>query len=255
MNGVESQEIGMFRLRDKILGEAKRRKTVLRILGGVAVRTHCPKYKYLHYKFRRELPDIDFAGHLKQVVPIQKLFLDLGFEEDKNVMRLFGTQRRIFDLPAKNIRSDIVLDKLHFCHDIDLKMRLEIDYPTISLADLLLSKLQIVELNEKDFLDIIMLLLEHKLGNTDNETINIEYISKLCARDWGLWRTVTYNLEKIPEVIERYLSEKNEVKNLRDRIHDIVKGIQETKKSISWKWRSKFGEKIKWYREVEELER
>lgn len=251
---LANEEQQIFDLRDKILNKANKRGIVLRLIGGVAIRTHCPKYKYLHYKFGRRLLDTDFAGYLRQVVEIQKLFLDLGFEEDKTVMRLFGTQRRIFNLPSLGIHCDVVLDKLHFCHDIDLKERLKIDYPTIPLADLLLSKLQIVRIDEKDILDIIMILLEHPLGNSDNETINVEHFSDLCSYDWGLWRTIIINFEKTRSFVSKYLDNHTDERNVDQKIEEILEIIHQHKKSLKWRLRRIIGEKIKWYREVEELE-
>ena len=75
--------------------------------------------------------------------------------------------------------------------------RLEIDTPTLPLAELLLAKMQIVKINEKDLVDMIALLLEHSFGESDGEILNVARISKLCAEDWGLWRTSTMNLEKL----------------------------------------------------------
>jgi hypothetical protein len=243
-------------LKDKILNEAKRRGIVLRLVGGMAFEVHCPKYRYLFDDFGREFPDIDVVGYLKQVVKIQKLFLDLGFEENKNIMRLFGTQRRIFDQPDSGLHVDVILDQLRFCHDIDLRKRLEIDYPTLSLADLFLSKMQIVRINEKDLVDIIILLLEHDVGETDREAINIKYISQLCSGSWGLWKTVTSNLEKIKGMNKRYLGDHpGNFKDVNSKIDMIRKHLEERKKSMQWKLRARIGEKIKWYREVEEVAR
>ena len=243
-------------MKDKILNEAKRRGIVLRLVGGMAFEVHCPKYRYLFDDFGREFPDIDVVGYLKQVVKIQKLFLDLGFEENKNIMRLFGTQRRIFDQPDSGLHVDVILDQLRFCHDIDLRKRLEIDYPTLSLADLFLSKMQIVRINEKDLVDIIILLLEHDVGETDREAINIKYISQLCSGSWGLWKTVTSNLEKIKGMNKRYLGDHpGNFKDVNSKIDMIRKHLEERKKSMQWKLRARIGEKIKWYREVEEVAR
>jgi hypothetical protein len=243
-------------MKDKILHEAKRRGIVLRLVGGMAFEEHCPKYRYLFNDFGREFPDIDVVGRLRQVVKIQELFLDLGFEENKNVMRLFGTQRRIFECPGSGLHVDVILDQLRFCHDIDLRKRLEIDYPTLSLADLFLSKMQIVQINEKDILDIIILLLEHDVGETDNEVIDIKYISQLCSGNWGLWKTVTSNLEKIKGMNERYLGDQpGNFKNVNSKIDTIKTHLEESKKSMQWKLRAKIGERIKWYREVEEVRR
>jgi hypothetical protein len=243
-------------LRNKILQEAKKRDILLRLFGGMAFEVHCVKYRYLFADFGREFPDIDVVGRLKQVVKIQELFLDLGFEENKNVMRLFGTQRRIFEHPGSGLHVDVILDQLRFCHEIDLRKRLEIDYPTLSLADLFLSKMQIVRINEKDVLDIIILLLEHDVGETDKEVINIKYISQLCSGNWGLWKTITSNLGKIKCMDERYLGDHpGNFKNVDSKIDLIKKHLEKSKKSIGWKLRAKIGERIKWYREVEEVQR
>lgn len=243
-------------MKDKILKEAKRRGIVLRLFGGMAFEVHCPKYRYLFDDFGREFPDIDVVGCLKQVVEIQKLFLELGFEENKNVMRLFGTQRRIFECPGSRLHIDVILDRLRFCHEIDLRKRLEIDYPTVSLADLFLSKMQIVQINEKDLVDIIILFLEHDVGETDRETINVNYISRLSSHDWGLWKTVTSNLEKTKRLVEKFLKDNPEnIKNVRSKINAVKNYLQESKKSLRWKLRAKIGERIKWYHEVEEVAR
>ncbi len=243
-------------MKDKILQEAKRRGIVLRLVGGMAFEVHCPKYRYLFDDFGREFQDIDVVGCLKQVVEIQKLFLELGFEENKNVMRLFGTQRRIFECPGSRLHVDVILDRLRFCHEIDLRKRLEIDYPTVSLADLFLSKMQIVRINEKDLVDIIILLLEHDLGETDRETINVNYISRLSSHDWGLWKTVTSNLENTKRLVEKFLKDNPEnIKNVKSKINAVKNYLQESKKSLRWKLRAKIGERIKWYREVEEAAR
>jgi len=222
----------------------------------MAFEVHCPQYGHLFADFGREFPDIDFVGCLKQVVEIQKLFFELGFEENKNVMRLFGTQRRIFEDPGSGLHVDIILDRLRFCHEIDLRKRLGIDYPTVSLADLFLSKMQIVQINEKDLVDIIILLLEHDVGEAESEVINIKYISQLCVGNWGLWKTVTSNLEKTRAVNERYLGDHpGNFKKVDSKIDMIKKQLEESKKSMRWKLRAKIGERIKWYREVEEVKR
>lgn len=247
----------IFELSDKILKEAQEHKIILRLMGGVAIRVHCPQYRNIHNRFNRNLPDIDFVGYLKQAVEIQKLFLELGFREDKNVMRLFGTQRRIFEIPNQNIHCDVVLDKLRFCHEIDLRERLEPDFPTIPLADLLLSKLQIAKITEKDLIDISILLLEHRVEKgEEKEVIDADYISLLCSRDWGLWKTATMNLEKTQSFIKNLVFIETPQKiEIESKIKFVLRIIQDSKKTFKWKARNLFGEKLPWYNEVEELER
>ena len=53
------------------------------------------------------------------------------------------------------------------CHRIEFGDRLGKSRPTLPVADLLLSKLQIVKINRKDVLDALILLAEHPLGQDD----------------------------------------------------------------------------------------
>jgi hypothetical protein len=254
MNIFIAHKENILKWTSRILDEAKHRNITLRLMGGVAAILHCPNYRNIYDNFARKAADIDFVGYLKEVTELQKMFLELGFKEDINVMRIFGTKRRIFDLQSDGVRCDVVLDKLRFCHEIDLRGRLKTDYPTISLADLILSKLQIIRLNDKDIMDIIALLREHKIGDTDTETINIKYLSDLCSRDWGLWKTITTNLNRVYQKIGSYMKNWRDFRDVQLKIKSILEAVDTHKKSLSWKLRNKLGDRIQWYQEVEELE-
>ena len=106
-------------------------------------------------------------------------------------------RRSIFIDPSSRIHVDVFYDRLEFCHIIPLAGRLEADRPTIPIAELLLSKLQIVRINDKDIIDIVLLLLDHPIGSSDADSIDMGRIARLCADDWGLWRTLTQNLAKV----------------------------------------------------------
>jgi hypothetical protein len=164
---------------------------------------------------------------------------------------LRGWKRLVFVDPASERHVDVFIEKLEMCHDIDFSDRLEIDYPTISLVDLLLEKMQIVQINEKDIIDTIMLFAEHNVGDGDKETINTTYLSGLCSKDWGLWKTVTTNLEKTKRFVYKYdaveTSLKDDVASKIDRTLDL---IEKEPKSLGWKARARVGEKKKWYRDV-----
>ena len=146
--------------------------------------------------------DIDFAGRKKEARDIQELLTRLGYVEDREVFVVSEGARAIFCSASNGVHVDVFYEKLDFCHAIPLEDRLQIDAPTLPLAELLLGKLQIVKINEKDLVDMIALLLEHRLGDGDEDTMNVARIAQLCAEDWGLWRTTTMNLEKL----ERFAS-------------------------------------------------
>lgn len=252
---LKDQEKEFFELATKVLKEAANRGVTLRLLGAIAFRSHCPKHKSMQYSLGRVLTDIDFAGYSREAGKVQKLFLDLGCSENQMVMRLFGRERRIFYYPDSELHSDVFFDKLKFCHDIDLTKRLAIDYPTIPVSDLLLEKLQIVEINEKDLIDSCMLMCEHPVAETDKESINSAYISDLCSRDWGLWRTLTGNLEKIEGFLPRLVQDERDRETVKTVIADLRKAVDSKPKTLAWRMRAKIGDKKKWYREVEEVER
>jgi len=249
------QESELFELTDRIMEEAKKRNVTLRVLGAVAFRLHCPQFKYIEYSLHRLLSDIDFAAYKRDDVNVDRLFIDVGYQEDI-VVRSFYANRRIFHNPKYGIHSDIFFDRMEMCHDINFKGRLEIDYPTISLVDLLLEKMQIVQINEKDIIDTITLFREHECGNGDNEMINIRYLASLCGKDWGLWRTVTMNLAKVRKLLRQFdiLNEEG-IEIVGDKIDRTLQAIEKEPKSLGWKMRAKIGDQKKWYRDVEERRR
>ena len=166
----------------------------------------CPKYGRLQKEMGRAYTDIDFAGYKSQSTKVAKFLLGLGYKEDLEVNTFFGGERLIFNHPTNGLHVDVFFDRLNFCHEVNWVGRLEAENWTLPLAEMLMEKMQIVRLNEKDLIDTIMLLLEHPLGDSDQETIHIDRVSKLCARDWGLWRTLTMNLEKVGRLGQEYTS-------------------------------------------------
>ncbi|MBS3767779.1 MAG: hypothetical protein KGY75_06645 [Candidatus Cloacimonetes bacterium] len=253
---LKAQEESFKKLLDKIMKKADEYNVTIRVIGSLAFRIQCPDYKYIEYENKRYLTDIDFIAYSKEIVEVDDMFRDMGWEENMNVLRLFGDKRRIFYHPNKNIHSDVFIDKLRFCHDINFKNRLEIAYPTISLVDLLLEKLQIVKINKKDLVDIMVLLSQYQVSDdgSSKDVINGKYVAKLCSKDWGWWKTATTNIEKAKSFTKDYLDSKDK-KKVSYRLDTLSHLIGKKKKTLLWKLRSLFGEKISWYREVEEVER
>ena len=149
---------------------------------------------------------------------------------------------------------DVFYNKLDFCHVISWEGRLEVDSPTIPLAEMLLEKMQIVKINEKDIVDTIMLLLEHKLGDNDYEVINIQHVAQLCSKDWGLWRTTTMNLDKVKRLAQSYSQLTDEQKKyVTKQVDQALQRIEAEPKTLAWRLRSRVGDRVKWYKEVDEV--
>lgn len=236
------------------LGESK--GIPLRLMGALAIYVHCSdEAKAFHEALSRQFTDIDFMTTADRE-KVKKFFLEIGYKPRERFMAIMAEARHIYEKPELGIHVDVFFNELDMCHKIDFRKRLLIDYPTISLADLLLEKLQIVEINEKDVKDVIVLLIDHKIGDKDEkETINIEYIANLLSKDWGFYYTVTTNLNKIKKLVDSYAQvlTQNKVEDVKNKIDIILDKIEKKPKSMGWKMRAKIGTKTKWYKEVEEI--
>jgi hypothetical protein len=239
----------------RILQASESAGLILRVIGSLAFQIHCSQYGYLQEAMGRAYTDIDFAAYRKQSQEIKDLMAGLGYVENQEVFIVSEGSRSIFASSQSGLHVDVFYEKLDFCHMIRWENRLEVDSPTIPLAEMVLEKMQIVRINEKDVIDTIMLLLEHPLGSDDNERINIDHIAKLCSTDWGLWRTVTMNLDKVKQLAQGYeqLSD-NHKSTINSQVETALERIEGEPKSMAWRLRSRVGERIKWYKEVDEVE-
>jgi hypothetical protein len=225
----------------------------LRLLGSLAFHTHCPKFGHLQEKMGRAYTDIDLAGYSREAPGVRGLMQGLGYSEQKEVFVVSEGGRAIFDNPKIRMHVDVFYEKLDFCHVIPWNGRLEVDSLTIPLAELLLEKMQIVKINEKDIIDTIVLLLEHDLGTHDQDAINVAQIGDLCAQDWGLWRTTTMNLGKVALLCQEYEAlSADEQARVVEQVQAILAHVDRQPKSTAWKIRSKVGDRVKWYQDVEE---
>jgi hypothetical protein len=239
---------------DRLVAAARDAGVTLRLIGALAFQRRCPRFGHLQETLGRRYTDIDLAGYGRDMPRIRKLFSSLGYREDSGVYVESEGSRLVFNHPQTRLHVDVFLDKLEFSHTISWNGRLEVDDETVPLAEMLLGKMQIVKINEKDIIDTIMLLLEHPLGASDGDTINIDHIAGLTARDWGLWRTVTMNLGKVSDMAKRYEQLAGEDQLVvRTRVDEALERIEAEPKSRRWRLRARVGDRVKWYREVDEL--
>jgi hypothetical protein len=236
--------------------QEENKHVIVRLIGALAFRTHCPRYGHLQNKLGRKFTDIDFASYPRFVREIRRVLTGLGYEEDKQVTQLFGDRRMLFHDPAFGRHVDVFFNSLDFCHKVDFAGRLEAEQFTLPLAELLLEKMQIVQINEKDLIDSIMLLREHPIGETDDETVNSAVITRVLGNDWGFWRTVTGNLKLLGQMLDHYEGLTDEDRGIvRARIRELEARIEAVPKTLLWKARARIGERVKWYKDVEELAR
>ena len=250
----------------RIVDLADKRGLQVRLMGGMGIRAHAPDWPA---RTRRVEVDLDFATRGKDRGAFYELLEAEGYTPDKRHNALFGGKQAYFvDVPRRR-PVDVLVDSLEMCHRMEFADRLALSTPTLPLAELLLSKLQVVKINKKDVLDALVLLAEHPLGQNDGAldsryglgAINLPRILSFTSNDWGWWRTVTGNLE----VLDRYLMteatpEDLDLNNGRavlfdpmEQIASLREAINAAPKSTRWKLRARVGERATWYNEPEEM--
>lgn len=257
MGGSQSENLHLEFVDEglRLVRDAEQRGIQLRILGSIAYRIQCPENLHLFDDMARVLTDVDFAAMRSQNQAIREFFLSEGYLPDEGVYVASEGSRHIYVHPETRLNIDVFADELYFCHRIPFEGRLDIDTPTISTTDLLLEKMQIVEINLKDFKDTLVLMLEHPLGTPadGNKHIDTRYICDIMARDWGFYYTFTTNLRRVPDYIAEFpaiTTEEGEV--IRLRVGELLEIIEAAPKSMRWRLRAKIGTRTLWYQEVTE---
>jgi hypothetical protein len=208
----------------------------LRLLGGAAVILHGSGVAH------REIGDLDAVTRRKDGKALTAVLLERGYEAETRFNALHGDRRLIFHGPAGKL--DVFVDRFEMCHRLDLGSRLAIDSPTIPVSDLLVTKLQVVELNEKDARDLAELLRHHELGAGPGDHFDAEYLGSLVSDDWGLWRTLTGTLDRLPALAPDVAPQAAAVRAVLD----------EAPKGRRWRMRAKVGDRKRWYELPDDLE-
>lgn len=240
-----------FRLLEAARGEG----IELRLLGALAFELQCPTYLSLREQLGRLLSDLDFVSLSSRWQDLIDFMERMGYSFDDRYGMLHGNERLIF-FHENGFRVDIFLDRLDMCHVIDFRGRMHLDANTISITDLLLEKLQIVQLTQKDVIDMLVLFLEHDVGDSE-QTIHAGYVAELLAADWGFYYTATENLRHLRnegvESFETLTSQQRET--IGTRIDKLLKRIEGAPKTRRWRLRAAIGPRLRWYKEVGDLER
>jgi hypothetical protein len=242
---------------EAIIVAAAERDLHLRLLGALAVIKQSPGGVWLLEKTNRVLTDLDFMGYDKEIGKVEAMFKELGYEilGGRGVTMDVWVGRRIFHDPSGTRRRvDVFLDKLDFCHPIELKGRLDLDPVTIPLTDILLEKLQIVEINEKDLKDLVVLLLEHDVAEDHQPgRFDLSYIVGMLSSEWGFYYTVSLNFDRIRRYMETIPDLTPEQRSVvAGRLDAIWERVEAAPKGLRWKIRARVGPSRRWYNEVGE---
>jgi len=236
-----------FEVSIEVVRAANARGIPLKLLGGQAVRVLCPLFPHR----ARDDQDMDFACVSSKKREVIAFFDERGFMGDSRFNTLHGDRQMYFTTADGKTSVDVVMNKLNMCHVLDFSDRIDRLPDTLDVTDLLLTKLQIAQLNEKDIRDALALLEGHPVGDADGETVNAGRIAALCGADWGLWRTITGNLDTCCAMAPGYdVPNRAEVEA---RLQELLHRIEAEPKTRSWKLRAKIGERKRWYELPDEV--
>jgi hypothetical protein len=241
----------------RLVGIAKTRNIVVRLMGGLAFHACSPDWSA---PAERPGRDIDLATRGRDRMRLARVLTTEGYLGDETYNTLHGQKQMYFVDEARHRPVDVLVDRLEMCHTLNFRDRLEVTYPTIPFADLLLSKLQVVKANRKDLVDAASLLSEWPL-TADDSGISLDRIRAVTASDWGWWRTVKGNVDRLKSFSECEV-ELGELEFGRAPRYDAVaqltalgEMIETEQKSLGWRLRAVVGDRMSWYQEPEEVSR
>ncbi|MDQ3784484.1 MAG: hypothetical protein M3360_06345 [Actinomycetota bacterium] len=236
----------------RLAGRAADRGLPLRLLGGVAIRLRVPgKVPAI---FVRDYGDLDWATAKGTSAVTQRFFEDSGYLPETRFNALNGKDRLMFYDETNERQLDVFVGTFRMSHEIPIQDRLQLDGVTIPLAELVLTKLQIAQLNEKDVKDALTLFHEYPVGDRDDAMINGVHIASLCANDWGLWRTFTANLATCLERLKGYDLPADDITRTAERLTQLEEWTESEPKSRRWRLRARIGERKRWYELPEEVQ-
>lgn len=258
--GIESVRRDMADEARQLIDAARSEGIALRLLGGLGVREHCRTLDLC----ARDYSDLDMVVPAKQARRLAALLKGFGYLENSEVSAATSNAELQFVRPCKHGGNegaasahpddhiDVFLDTFRMDHEIALRQRLEIEPYTVSLADLLLTKLQIFRLDEKDTRDIVTLLTDVEVGQESGAgVIDARYIAKLCAEDWGLFYDVAVNLQRVDEDAASFELSPAQVAHVRHGVLYLIAAIDAAPKGLGWRARARIGTRKRWRSELD----
>jgi hypothetical protein len=238
---------------DRLLAESSRRGLVLRLAGSAGVLRHCEHCRRAVGALGREPPrDLYFFAYAEQHRALRLMFADLGYQVGpaEAFSKEHGIERLTYTGHATAAKVDVFLDALRMSHTIEFKSRLDCVPPSAPVADLLLAKLQIHEITEKDVKDMAALFAAHPVGDGSRGSIESRHIVALMAHDWGLCYTALENLAIAEDLLAEWGLAGHVTVAAAAGIEELRERIEVAPKSVRWKARARLGTRVRWYEDV-----
>jgi hypothetical protein len=236
-----------------VIAAAAAQSIPLRLIGGVAIWLRASPAA--RAALGRAYPDIDLVAHKKQSRRLRAVLEEAGLQPERVFNATHGARRLLYHGPG-GWQVDIFLDTFEMSHTLDLGPRLEAEPDTLAIAELLLTKLQVAEVNAKDLSDTAMLLWDHEPASADGPgLLNLAPVVTRCAADWGLYTTVTDNLAAADALLGSLVAADADRARIASRITAVTGALAAAPKSLSWQLRAKVGRRKRWYELPEEVVR
>ena len=272
LQAATSRHEAMMAEARRIIDAGNDRGVVLRLTGGLAVRHYAIDLEFAE----RDYSDIDLIGLKRQTTELHQLFLGLGYQENIHVAMATGNSQRQYFRPQHALESrahmskrahatpvmsaappsdhvDVFLDAMKMDHELDFRDRLEINTYAVDPADIFLSKLQIVNLSEKDAHDVVTLCKDVYVDfHPHPGVLDLEHVAETCAGDWGLYIDVMSNIDKVLERLDDYDLSPMETNRIARTLELAQDMMTEHSKSLRWRMRARVGKRLRWYNEVDE---
>ncbi len=233
---------------ERIADAAKSQKVGVKLLGGAGIHLHSPSAQ--RPPLKRKYGDLDYVIPNKERKATLAFFPSLGYEANERFNLMQGDRRLYFFDGNNGKQVDVFIDTIRMSHVIDLRTRLGHSGPCASPSDLLLSKLQIYEINRKDLVDLTALLLDHPIANQSDDAVDASYVARLASEDWGLYRTLQLNIEKLRRTLDELDVDKALVGS---RLDELWSTVEAQAKPLKWRLRAQVGDRMRWYELPEEV--
>jgi hypothetical protein len=238
----------------RLLAELERAGIAARLIGGMAIRLLAADR--LPVAFERPIQDLDFILAKRDRPDFNTLLIDAGYVPQERFNALHGAHRLLYDDPSHGRQIDVFVESFSMCHELPLAEQIPVRRYTLPAADVLMTKLQIVELNEKDRRDLYALLCTHTVSAGEGEgKIDVGRIVALTSNDWGLQHTFELNLDRLRAALSEQPLDAGDAAAVAERIDVLAKALEDAPKTRKWKLRAKVGERKRWYEEPEEVDR
>jgi hypothetical protein len=233
---------------ERVADAARSKGVGVKLLGGAGVHLHSPSSH--HAPLKRKYGDLDYVISSKDRKAALAFFPAIGYEANDRFNLMQGDRRLYFYDGNNGKQVDVFIDVIRMSHVIDLRGRLGHSGPCASPSDLFLSKLQIYEVNKKDLVDVTALVLDHPIKSDDDEGIDANYVARLAADDWGLYRTLQINLGKLRHTVDELDVDRHVVST---RLDELWTAVESQPKPLKWRVRAQVGDRVRWYELPEEV--